>query len=131
MRREHPLWRGFWMACVSVAALVTLGGHDWLAPFSGERQSLVLVLAALAGSFLADLPRRLRRRGKGASRPGILRLLTAFLCGLALSLACGMAGTGRILPALMEGSAGAYAFSAAALVTGFIAARIAGRRAGA
>ena len=44
-----------------------------------------------------------------------------------MALACGMAGTGRILPALMEGSVGAYAFLGMAALTGFITARIMGR----
>ena len=127
MRRVHPLWRGFWLACVYAAALVTLGGVDWLGAYQGRRLLLVMALAVLAGAALASLPGMLRRREKRGDRPSWQRLLTCFLAGAAASVACGMAGTGRILPALFEGSVGAYAFVAMAGVTGFITARIAGR----
>lgn len=44
MRRVHPLWRGFWLACLWTAALVLLGGVDWLAAYRGGRTALALVL---------------------------------------------------------------------------------------
>ena len=44
-----------------------------------------------------------------------------------MTLALGMAGDGRILPALMTGSAGAYAFCGMALLGGFLTVRIMGR----
>ena len=128
MRREHPLWRGFWLACVWTTALVMLGGVDALAAFRGTERGLILAGATLAGGFLADLPRRMRHRGEPSARPRLPRLLTAFFCGLAMILALGMAGAGRILPALLEGSTGAYAFVGAAGLTAFLTARIAGRR---
>ena len=40
----------------------------------------------------------------------------------------GMAGSGAVIPALMTGSVGAYAFCGMALVAGFITLRIAERR---
>ncbi len=128
MRRAHPLWRGFWLACLWTAALTLLGGMDWLSAFRGDRTGLTLALAAAAGAGLTALPSLFRRREK-PSFPRWTRLLTAFLCGLAMVLACGMAGTGRLLPALMEGSTGAYAFFGTAAVTGFITVRLTGRRA--
>lgn len=129
MRRVHPLWRGFWLACMYVSALVTLGGVDWLGAYQGRRAPLALALAVLAGAALTLLPGMLRRRGKRVCRPSWQRLLTCFLAGAAASVSCGMAGTGRILPALFEGSVGAYAFIGMAGVTGFITARIVGREA--
>ena len=45
-----------------------------------------------------------------------------------MSLALGLAGDGRILPALLGGSEGAYAFCAMALLTGFGLCRILERR---
>ena len=128
MRRVHPLWRGFWLACLWTAALVLLGGVDWLAAYRGGRTALALVLGVAAGAFLATIPALVRRREE-RSRPRWTRLVICFLAGAALALACGMAGTGRILPALMEGSVGAYAFLGMAALTGFITARIIGRRA--
>ena len=128
MRRVHPLWRGFWLACMWTAALVLLGGVDWLAAYRGGRTALALVLGVAAGAFLASIPALVRRR-EDRSRPHWARLVICFLAGAAMALACGMAGTGRILPALMEGSVGAYAFLGMAALTGFVTARIMGRRA--
>ena len=127
MRREHPLWRGFWLACVYTAALVMLGGVDWLGAYQGRRTALTTALAVLAGAALASLPGMLRRRGKRRVRPAWQRLLNCFLAGAAASLACGMAGTGSIISALFEGSAGAYAFMGTAGLTAFVTARIAGK----
>ena len=128
MRRVHPLWRGFWLACLWTAALVLLGGVDWLAAYRGGRMALALALGVTAGAFLSSIPALVRHR-EGRSRPRWTRLFTCFLAGAAMALACGMAGTGRILPALMEGSVGAYAFLGIATLTGFVTARIIGRRA--
>ena len=116
----HPLWRGFWLGLILTAALVLLGGTDWLSPYRFDRRAIALGGAVTLGAFLAALPGRLRR---GRST------LLAFGGGLLLTLGAGMAGGGRILPALAEGSTGAYAFVAAAWLTGFITARIRGRRA--
>lgn len=126
MRRVHPLWRGFWLAMVLTAALVLLGGVDWLAPYHLDRRALILCGAAAAGAFLAALPGRLKRRRERPPRTTWQRCLRAFLCGAAMTLAAGMAGSGRILPALMEGSTGAYAFVGAAWAAGFLTMRIAG-----
>lgn len=129
MRRVHPLWRGFWLAVVLTAALVLLGGTDWLAAYRLDRRALALCGAVTAGAFLAAVPGRLRRRKERPGLPRWTRCLTAFLCGAAMTLAAAMAGGGRILPALFEGSTGAYAFLGTAWLTGFITTRIAGRRA--
>lgn len=126
MRRVHPLWRGFWLAMVLTAALTLLGGVDWLAAYRLDRRALVLYGAATAGAFLAALPGRLRRRRERPLPTTWQRCLRAFLCGAAMTLAAGIAGSGRILPALMEGSAGAYAFVGTAWAAGFLTTRIAG-----
>ena len=128
MRRVHPLWRRFWLAVVLTAARVLLGGVDWLAAYRLDRQALVPAGAAAMGAFLAALPGRLRRRRLRPIRTSWQRCLRAFLCGAAMALALGMAGSGRILPALMEGSTGAYAFVGAAWLTGFVTTRIGVRR---
>lgn len=44
-----------------------------------------------------------------------------------MALALGFAGDGRIIPRLMTGSAGAYAFGGTALAAGFVTVRIMGR----
>ncbi|MBQ2953523.1 MAG: hypothetical protein IJE07_08185 [Clostridia bacterium] len=122
MRREHPLWRGFWLACLW-AALLLPGGVDWLAAYRGERYALILAAAVAAGAGLAALIALLRRRQR-MTRPRPMRMLTCFLYGAAMALACGMAGTGRILPALLEGSTGACAFAGTAAVSACLTARL-------
>ena len=128
MYRQHPLWRGFWLACAMAAALFLLGETDALAPYRLDRRMLVFAGAMAAGALIGTLPARLRRKRQPPDRTTWLRCLRGFLCGAVMAFALGMAGSGRILPALMTGSAGAYAFCAAALVAGFVTVRIAGRR---
>lgn len=122
-----PLWRGFWLAAAMAAALVLLGGGDSLAPFRGDRKALAFAGAITVGAFLGALPGRLRKGTTSRQRTTWQRCLRAFLCGAAMALALGMAGDGRILPALLTGSVGGYAFCAMALTTGFITTRIMGR----
>lgn len=125
--RMHPLWRGFWLAAAMAAGLVLMGMTDTLSAFRLERRALVFAGAITVGSFLGALPGRLRRGGKSRQRTTWPRCLRGFLCGSAMVLAFGMAGDGRVIPALMSGSAGAYAFCLAALATGFATVRIMGR----
>ena len=85
-----------------------------------------------AGSLLGAVPALLRQFLRKKPRPPRVpfpwqRCLRGFLCGLALALALGLAGDGRILPALLTGSAGGYGFCLAALISGFITVRIMGR----
>lgn len=127
MRIVHPLWRGFWLACLMAAGLVLLGAADSLAPFRAERRLLAYAGAITVGAFIGALPGRLRRGVKPDQQTSWQRCLRAFLCGLAMALALGLAGDGRIIPALMTGSVGAYAFCGAALAAGFVTVRIVGR----
>lgn len=128
MRRVHPLWRGFFLACLLSAALVLTGGPDWLAAVDGDSQALALLGMTALGAGLTAIPGLLRRRKGKKEKPCWARLLICFLCGLAMALACGMAGTGRILSALAEGSSGAFAFVGTAALTAFFTARIAAGR---
>lgn len=131
MRIVHPLWRGFYLAVVLAAMLVLLGPADMLAAYGFDRRMLALCGGVLAGAFLGAVPSRLTRRRKPVQRTTWQRCLRAFLCGAAMILGCAMAGSGRILNALMEGSVGAYVFGGAALAAGFVTVRIMerGRRA--
>lgn len=129
MPRLHPLWRGFWLACAMAAGLVLLGFTDSLGPFRLDRRPLAFAGAITVGAFIGALPARLRKGARSSQSTTWRRALRGFLCGLFMALSLGLAGDGRILPALMTGSAGAYGFCLAALVTGFITVRIAGRNA--
>lgn len=127
MRRVHPLWRGFWLALALTAALL-LSDVDSLMAYRLNRRGLALFGAAALGAFLAALPGRLRRRGERPEKPRWTRCVTALACGLVMTASLGLAGSGRILLSLAEGSTGAMAFAAAAWLTGLITLLIAGRR---
>lgn len=128
MRIPHPLWRGFWLAVVMTAGLVLLGFTDALSPFRLDRRLVAYAGAIVVGAFLGALPGRLRKGRKPNQQTTWIRCLRAFLCGAGMALSIGVAGDGRILPALLSGSAGAFAFCGAALLTGFITVRIGERR---
>lgn len=132
MRIPHPVWRGFWLAVLMMASLVLMGFTDSLAPFRGERRMIAFAGAMAVGAFLGTLPRLLRGRAshvKWQFRPWY-RYLLCFLGGAGLALSFGVAGDGRILPALLTGSPGACLFCGTALLGGFAAVRIGGRRIG-
>ncbi len=128
MRRWHPLWRGFWLAAAMAAGLVLLGATDVLAVFRLERRMLVLLGGIALGAFLGALPGRLRRKENRARHTAWQSCLRAGLCGLTMALALRLAGSGAILPGLMTGSVGAYAFCGAALAAGFVTVRLMERR---
>lgn len=127
MRRVHPLWRGFWLALALTAALL-LSDVDSLMAYRLNRRGLALFAAAALGAFLAALPGRLRRRSERPEKPRWMRCLLALACGLVMTASLGLAGSGRILLSLAEGSTGAMAFAAAAWLTGLLTLLIAGRR---
>ncbi len=128
MVRAHPLWRGFWLAAAMAAGLVLLGAADDLSLFRLDRPMVALGGGIALGAFLGALPGRLRRSRPHHQATSWQRCLRAFLCGFGMLLALRIAGDGRVLPALMTGSAGAWGFCLAAMLTGFITLRIAERR---
>lgn len=130
MRIPHPVWRGFWLAVLMMASLVLMGFTDALAPFRGDRRMIAFAGAVTVGAFLAALPGLLKKRAAPPTwRKGPWhRYLLAFLGGTGMALAFGVAGDGRILPALLTGSPGAFLFCGAALLGGFATVRIGGRR---
>lgn len=86
--------------------------------------------AITVGSFLGRLPGLLKARAVSpAWRKGPwYRYVLAFLGGVGMALSFSVAGDGRILPALLTGSPGAFLFCMGALLGGFITVRIGGRR---
>ncbi len=127
MRRLHPLWRGLWLALSLTVILTLLGSTDVLSPYRLERKPMALYAAVAAGSFFASLPGRLRQRAARRTNPPRFpwkRCLLSFCCGLAMPLGLGMAGDGRILFALMQGSAGAFAFLGMAWTAGFVTVQV-------
>lgn len=128
MRIPHPVWRGFWLAVLMLSSLVLMGFPDALAPFRGDRSLVAFAGAIVFGAFLGALPGRLRKGSHPNQHTTLLRCLKALLCGAGMALGIGIAGDGRVIPALLTASYGAMAFCAFALLTGFVTLRIAGRR---
>lgn len=126
--RSHPLWRGFWLAAVVAAGMVLMGFTDCLGAFRLERRMLAFCGAVTVGAFLGALPGWLRKSAPPVSA-GWKRCLRGFLCGMGLALAFSLCGDGRLLSAFLTGSTGAWGFAAAALIAGFAAVRIMGRKA--
>jgi len=93
-----------------------------------NRRMLALCGATALGAFLAALPGRLRRLRERPEKPRWTRCVTALVCGAAMSVGLGLAGSGRILLSLAEGSTGAMAFVLTAWGTGVLTLLIAGRR---
>lgn len=127
--RSHPLWRGFWLAAALAAGLVLLGFTDCLGAYLLERRMIAFCGAVTVGAFLGVLPGWLKKAAPRPARPRWQLCLRGFLCGLGLALAFALAGDGRVLSALLTGSAGAWGFGLAALIGGFATVRIMGRKA--
>ena len=127
--RSHPLWRGFWLAAALAAGLVLMGFTDYLGAFRLERRMIAFCGAVTVGAFLGVLPGWLKKAAPRPARPRWQLCLRGFLCGLGLALAFALAGDGRVLSALLTGSAGAWGFGLAALIGGFATVRIMGRKA--
>lgn len=131
MRREHPLWRGFWLALAWTAVLYLLGGLDTWRIFRGDGTALIYAGGLLLGGLLGALPSLLRKGLKFRRMGGavhIRRLAVCFGCGALMTLGSGLAGRGSVLTALLTGSAGAYGFCLMALAAGFAAVRLLERR---
>ena len=127
MRR--PCARGTLLALTLTLAL-TLGFPIDLGPealLAGRRFALALAVMLVPGAFLAALPGRLRHRERARIPVRWQRCLLAFLGGLAVTVGCGLDGGGAAVllftgPAV--GSLGGWAFLLAALVVGWIVARL-------
>ena len=127
--RSHPLWRGFWLAAALAAGLVLMGFTDCLGVFRLDRRALAFCAAVTIGALLGSVPDWLRKSANRPHRTSWQRCLRCFLCGTGLALAFSLAGSGRLLPAFLTGSAGAWGFGLAALAGGFTTVRILGRQA--
>ena len=136
MRKEHPLWRGFWLAA-SLTLLMAMQGHidgsslytSLLSLFPTPAQAplfpFILAGAAMIGAFLAALPRRLRKQSR--RKTTLSGCALGFLGGLGSVLGLGIAG-GGVVSGLMQGSASACIFALCAWIPGWIALRLWERR---
>ena len=137
MVKEHPLWRGFWLAAAVVLAMVFLGHVD-VSPFyaqaarltgqsvPGDPFVIAMALMIVLGAFLASLPGRLTaREQKDGDKPTWQALLMSFLGGMLLILGLGVAGGGMVAGLLFSG-VGAWVFLLVACVTGYLLIRFLG-----
>ena len=134
MAREHPMWRGLWLAAAVVLAMLFVGHADVLPayaqasrltgqPVQLNRFAVAMAIMIIPGAFLASLPARLRDRERKDGKPAGRSLLMAFLGGILLVLGFGIAGGGMAAGLLFSG-VGAWIFLLAACVTGFFLTRL-------
>ena len=80
------------------------------------------------GTLIAAVPKLLRNRGSYWARESALGCAGAFLCGVGMMMGLHLAGSGRIVSAMLEGSTGAFGFVMMAWIAGCVTALLAGRR---
>lgn len=136
MRREHPLWRGFWLAAGLSLLMAALGRADSL-PFYAyltelmqqtqavEPFRLIAAAAVIVGACLAAIPRRIRRQGR--RKTTLRRCIACLLGGVGMTLGLGLSG-GGMLSGWLQGSVSAYVFALCAWLPGWLAVRLEERR---
>ena len=136
MIKEHPLWRGFWLAVAVVLAMLLVGHADVLPAYaqvsrltgqavSTDRFVIAMAVMIIPGAFLAALPSRLKSKEDKGGKPTGRSLLMSFVGGILLVLGLGVAGGGMTAGLLFSGI-GAWIFLLAACVTGFFLIRMRG-----
>lgn len=140
---KHPRRRGgmLLLALAAPAALIFAGEINLLSVYGqavrAARQETdfpafqtALAVMLIPGAFLAAVPERIRRRKEPRLRSTWQGCLGCLIGGMTLMLAAGLAhgGDGLHVTGLLQGSVSAYAFAAAALLAGLIAARLHERR---
>ncbi|MCH5287437.1 MAG: YeeE/YedE family protein [Christensenellaceae bacterium] len=134
MVKEHPMWRGLWLAAAVVLAMVLVGQADVLPAYvqasrqTGQsvpvdRFAVAMAVMIIPGAFLASLPSRLRNKEEKSDKPSGKSLLMAFLGGILLVLGLGVAGGGMAAGLLFTG-VGAWVFALVAWVTAFLLIRL-------
>lgn len=136
MVKEHPMWRGLWLAAAVVLAMLLIGHADVLPAYAQvsrltgqavpqDRFVIAMAVMIIPGAFLAALPSRLKHREEKGGKPAWRSLLMAFVGGILLVLGLGVAGGGMAAGLLFSG-VGAWIFLLAACVTGFLLIRLGG-----
>lgn len=136
MVKEHPMWRGLWLAAAVVLAMLFVGHADVLPAYGqaarltgqavlADRFVIAMAVMIIPGAFLAALPSRLKKKEDQGEKPSGRSLLMAFLGGILLVLGLGVAGGGMAAGLLFSG-VGAWIFTLAACVMGFFLIRMGG-----
>ena len=129
MVKEHPMWRGLWLAAAVVLAMVLVGHADVLPAYAQasrltgqsvpvDRFIVAMAVMIIPGAFLASLPSRLQNTDEKCGKPTVSSLLMAFVGGILLVLGLGVAGGGMAAGLLMS-DVGAWVCVLAAWVVGF------------
>ena len=130
MVKEHPMWRGLWLAAAVVLAMVLVGHADVLPAYAQasrlmgqsvpvDRFVVAMAVMIIPGAFLASLPSRLQNKDEKGGKPTGRSLLMAFVGGVLLVLGLGVAGGGMVAGLLMS-DIGAWIFALAAWAVGFL-----------
>lgn len=136
MEKEHPMWKGLWLAAAVILAMLFVGHADVLPAYAlvsrltGRTAALNNFVVAMAvmmipGAFLAALPARMKKKEEEREKPTGRSLLMAFVGGILLVLGFGVAG-GGMAAGLLFGGVGTWIFLLAACVTGFFLIRMGG-----
>ena len=128
MRRGHPLLCGTLLGLTWTLLSLLFQGADWLAAWTMTREGMVLLIMTALGALMAAVPAFLRQKGTKRAPESVMDGARAFLCGIGLMLGLHLAGSGRIVSAMLEGSTGAFGFVLTAWVVGGVTALVAGRR---
>ena len=128
MHRGHPLLCGTLLGLTWTLLSLLFQGADWLAAWSLEREGAALLGMTAVGALIAAVPKLLRNRGSYWARESALGCAGAFLCGVGMMMGLHLAGSGRIVSAMLEGSTGAYGFVFLAWIAGGVTAQLEGRR---
>lgn len=130
MVKEHPMWRGLWLAAAVVLAMLFVGHADVLPAYeqaswltgrnvSLDRFAVAMAVMMIPGAFLAALPSRLKEKEGEGHKPTGRSLVASFLGGVLLVLGLGVAGGGMVA-GLLFSDVGAWAFLLAAWAVGFV-----------
>ena len=128
MRKGHPLLCGTLLGLTWTLLSLMFQGADWLAAWTLEGEGAALLLMMAVGALIAAVPKLLRNRGGYWANESICECAGAFLCGIGMMMGLHLAGSGRIVSAMLEGSTGAFGFVLMAWILGCVTALAAGRR---
>lgn len=139
MDREHPMWKGLWLAAAVVLAMLFVGHADVLPVYAQaarltgqdvplDRFAVAMAVMIIVGAFLASLPGRLRAKEQKGGKASGSAMLMAFAGGILLVLGLGIAGGGMVAGWLF-GGIGAWVFLLVAWLVGALLMRTGGERA--
>lgn len=128
MRRGHPLLCGTLLGLTWALLSLLFQGADWLAAWTMTREGMVLLGMTAVGALMAAVPAFLRQKGTKRAPESVIDGVRAFLSGIGLMLGLHLAGSGRIVSAMLEGSTGAFGFVLTAWVVGGVTVLVAERR---